>query len=171
MSVADTAFGLKGVLGENLYPTPKKRGLTLPVLPETEYRCILKAVSVENLDWAIAWSDIFDITQPERRKFVLAMVPLVAPSETGTVDMVPQHLLVPLHPRMMRLRIPRAEPPLILPQTLYFSPHHKHMLRKHGETIELVLGRLQGVNYKMDLDGQYYVFEEGPTGDTTILGI
>lgn len=72
---------------------------------------------------------------------------------------------------MMRLRIPLAEPPLTLPQTLYFSPHHEHVLRERGETVKLVLRRLQGVDYKMDLDGRYYVFEEGPTDDTTVLGI
>lgn len=65
MNASETAFGLKGILGENVDPAPEKLTVTLPVLPETEYRYILKAVRADNLDWAIAWSAVFDITQPE----------------------------------------------------------------------------------------------------------
>ncbi|KAK0440464.1 uncharacterized protein EV420DRAFT_1132510 [Desarmillaria tabescens] len=65
MNASETAFGLKGILGENVDPTPEKLTVTLPVLPETEYRYVLKAVRADNLDWPVAWSDVFDITQPE----------------------------------------------------------------------------------------------------------
>lgn len=47
MNASETAFGLKGFLAHQVDASALNITLTLPVLPETEYRYILKGVRSE----------------------------------------------------------------------------------------------------------------------------